>query len=362
MLDREIGTVIEILFEDEDFQELIVSIGEFNAKAMNYISLSGKCNIGNKVLLNTTAVRLQLGTGGYHFVIANLDKGEDIQKKTGHIMKMRYTPLQLVTPTMEEQDSPYHEAINSFHSLEGIPVIVGSLHSMLAPAITMIKYHNPKIKITYIMSDGASLPMTMSKTVKSLKSKNLIDSTITYGHAFGGDYEAVNVYTALIGAKEVTHCDIAIVTMGPGIVGTGTKYGFTGVEQGNIIDAINTLQGFPIAIPRISFADRRSRHCGLSHHSITTLTHIVNSSCLVAFPEIKDNEKMGIIEEQIKNNRIAELHSIQFKNVDHLERVLLENEIKVSTMGRNYMQDPEFFNSAAAAGLIALEKLNTKGK
>ena len=31
--------------------------------------------------------------------------------------------------------------------------------------------------------------------------------------------------------------------MGPGIVGTGTKYGFSGIEQGQIIDAINTLSG-----------------------------------------------------------------------------------------------------------------------
>ena len=31
--------------------------------------------------------------------------------------------------------------------------------------------------------------------------------------------------------------------MGPGIVGTGTKYGFSGIEQGYIIDAVNNLRG-----------------------------------------------------------------------------------------------------------------------
>ena len=34
----------------------------------------------------------------------------------------------------------------------------------------------------------------------------------------------------------------------------------------------------PIAIPRISFADQRERHKGISHHSITVLKEIVNVS------------------------------------------------------------------------------------
>ena len=64
--------------------------------------------------------------------------------------------------------------------------------------------------------------------------------------------------------------------MGPGIAGTGTKYGFTGIEQGPILDAVKKLGGMPISIPRISFADKRDRHQGISHHSITVLKEIVN--------------------------------------------------------------------------------------
>lgn len=40
---------------------------------------------------------------------------------------------------------------------------------------------------------------------------------------------------------EAAKCDLVIVGMGPGITGTGTRYGFTGVEQGYIIDGISTL-------------------------------------------------------------------------------------------------------------------------
>ena len=197
--------------------------------------------VGDKVLLNTTAIRLGLGTGGFHYVIAILREESKVHKKTGHIMKLRYTPLQIAVQTMEEEGSPYHNSIMDFKSLEMLPVISCSLHSMLAPAIAIIKYYMPYSRITYIMTDGASLPISMSNSIRDLKNKKLIDNTITYGHAFGGDFEAINIYTALIGAKEVCNADVIIVGMGPGIVGTGTKYGFTGLEQGTIVDAINTL-------------------------------------------------------------------------------------------------------------------------
>ncbi|RBP45571.1 DUF3866 family protein [Garciella nitratireducens] len=360
MIDREEGIVDKIIYEDKDIQEILVIIKNRKFKAMNFISLSGKCKIGDTVLLNTTAIKLKLGTGGYHYVITNLDDCEKIQEKKGHIMKLRYTPLQIAIQTMEEQESPYHDAIKNFKSLQGMPVIVGSLHSMLAPVAALLKYYNPHLKITYIMSDGSSLPISISKSVRELKMKKLIDNTITFGHAFGGDYEAVNIYTALIGAKEITKCDIAIVTMGPGIVGTATEYGFTGIEQASIIDAVNTLQGDSIAIPRISFADKRKRHYGLSHHSITIFSKLIKTSTTISFPRLKDEVKMNIIKDKIIENNLNEKHNIQYRNTEELEKILEYFDIKVSTMARNYFQDSEFFQSAASAGKIALEKLKER--
>lgn len=360
MIDREIGTVQRIIYEDDQIQELFVLIEHKQYKAMNFISLTGRCSSKNRVLLNTTAIRLQLGTGGYHYIIANLDNCEKVQEKKGHIMKMRYTPFQVAIQSMEEQGSPYHKRIKDFKSLNDMPIIVGSLHSMLAPAVAFLKYYNPQLNITYIMSDGASLPISISKSVRELKQKRLIDHTITYGNAFGGDYEAVNIYTALIGAKEITKCDIAIVTMGPGIVGTGTEYGFTGVEQGMIIDAVNTLGGKPIAIPRISFADKRERHFGLSHHSATTFRKITKTHATISFPILNNKQKMSILKKQIQESHLLEMHTIQYKEVKELEDILKYFEIKVSTMGRRYRQDPEFFLSAAAASKMALKNIEER--
>ena len=357
LLDREIGIVHNIIYENSEYQEIEAIIGREKSKAISYTCFTGICRVGDKVLLNTTAIRLGLGTGGFHYVIAILKEDSKIHKKTGHIMKLRYTPLQLAIQTMEEEESPYHDSIMEFKSLENLPVISCSLHSMLAPAVAIIKYYLPDIKITYIMTDGGSLPISMSNIIRHLKDKKLIDNTITYGHAFGGDFEAINIYTALIGAKEVCKADLVIVGMGPGIVGSGTKYGFTGLEQGSIIDAINTLGGYSLAIPRISFADKRKRHYGISHHTITTFTKVAKTKTTIVFPEIKDKGKMDIIREQIIKYKLSDFHNIEYKEVDELEKVLKYFDIRVSTMGRNYIEDKEFFQAAGVAGKLVLEKL-----
>ena len=189
-------------------------------------------------------MELNLGTGGYHFVIYNLNSnGRDTSKK-GHIMKLRYTPFQIKTFAVEEQNSPHHKIFHEFKSLDNMPVVVGTLHSMLIPIASTLKYLNTNLKIAFIMTDGAALPLYLSNNVYELRQKDIIYKTITLGHAFGGDYEVVNIYNALITAKEIAKCDVAIVTMGPGIVGTGTPYGFTGIEQGYITDAVNDLAVF----------------------------------------------------------------------------------------------------------------------
>ena len=357
MLSREIGWVTDIVYEDGEHQVLNVNVGERKFKAMNFTVFSGKCAEGDKVLLNTTAIRLNLGTGGYHFVIANLTKCTQINQDRGHIMKLRYTPLQIPVQSIEEQGSLYHDAINAFKSLDRMPIIIGTLHSMIAPALAMIRYLNPQLRLTYIMTDGASLPLPMSRAIRELKEKKILDSTITYGHAFGGDYETVNIYTAIIGAKEIAKADIAMVAMGPGIVGTGTKYGFTGIEQGTIIDAVNTLGGIPIAIPRISFADKRTRHYGLSHHSKTILGRISKTKAIVSIPKLQDNMKKDFIDRQLKESRININHHVRYVPAEEIKDILNHYNIQVSSMGRSYDEDPIFFQSAASAGKVALEVL-----
>ncbi|MGL5651899.1 MAG: DUF3866 family protein [Paraclostridium sp.] len=354
MISKRIGVVESIKSKSQNLEEITVNINGNIEKAYNYPKMTGSVDIGDEVVLNTTAVELSLGTGGYHFVITNLNKIESDMTPGGHIMKLRYTPLQVKVDSVEEQDSKLHDKINEFKSLDNLPVVVGTLHSMLTPFVASYKRHNPDKKLVYIMTDGASLPIYLSKNVENLKNKKLIDDTITIGNAFGGDYECINIYSALITAKEVLNADAVFVSMGPGIAGTGTKYGFTGIEQGPILDAVKKLGGNPIVIPRMSFADKRDRHVGISHHSITVLSEIVNVEVNIPIG-LKDKEKLDYVNNQIKENKLDEKHNIAYVNPGSTLDDLNYFELKVKSMGRNYEQDSEFFDAASSAAYYLME-------
>lgn len=354
MISKRIGIVSQIVDSSEELDDIRVDVNGEMQRAYNYPKITGKIEIGDEVVLNTTAVELSLGTGGYHFVITNLNNKESDLTPGGHIMKLRYTPYQVKVNAVEDHESKYHDIINDFESLEDMPVVVGTLHSMLTPFVASYKRHNPNKKLVYIMTDGAALPIYLSKNVQNLKAKNLIDSTITIGNAFGGDYECINIYTALITAKEIIKADAIFISMGPGIAGTGTKYGFTGIEQGQILDAIKKLGGNAIAIPRISFADQRERHQGISHHAITILKEIVNVGVNIPIT-IYEKEKFEYIRKQIQDNKLFEKHSIIYLENNKCREDLDYFNLKVRSMGRNYEQDKEFFDAASSAAYYLME-------
>lgn len=356
------GKVKEILLKKPGRTEILVQVGDDVQKAMAYTTLTGDLNEGDIVALNTSAVDLELGTGGYHFVLGSLYHYEKKKpsKKEGHLMKLRYTPLQFPVQGVEEEHSPHREKMEGFESLSGMPVIVGSLHSQLAPAAAVAKkMTDGKVKIAYVMTDRASLPAALSRLLDELREKNVVDTCITTGQAFGGDYETVNVYTGLICAKEVAGADIAIVSQGPGSVGTNTPYGFSGVEQGEIVNAVNILGGLPVAIPRISFADSRMRHYGVSHHTLTALGRAALTPCFIPVPEMDEKNRDAVLK-QFQEAGIGEKHIVRMVNADMTKDALTDFEINVDSMGRSFSDDPFFFKSAGAAGLLAVDILKLK--
>ncbi|AKL95318.1 hypothetical protein CACET_c18700 [Clostridium aceticum] len=361
MISIKRGKVIKILSKSQEKTKLIVAINGKEEKAFNYNLMTGEVSVGDEVVLNTTAIELNLGTGGYHFVLYNLDNKIVPLEEEGHIMKLRYTPLQLKVFAAEEQDHPNHHKFLAFESLNNLPVIVGSLHSMLTPIAATLKYINPRIKITYIMTDAAALPIYFSDTVDQLKEKGIIDHTITIGHAFGGDLETVNIYNGLIAAKEITHCDIAIVTMGPGIVGTGTPYGFTGIEQGQILDAVEDLGGAAIAVPRISFSDERERHYGISHHSLTVFSKIAKTSFKIILPFLEADKKK-VLYEQLEYLNIHRKHTIIEEDGSILSKVLDYFGLSVKTMGRGFKDDVAFFLACSAAAVHSCDLLKNHNR
>ncbi len=344
-LTRRIGKVKSILVQRPGVDIVSLNFDEGDTvQAINYNKLTGKIKPGHMVVINTTAVELGLGTGGYHFIIFNLDNfagveecGEEKIQKSGHIMKMRYTPYQIRTMGVEEKKSPFHDKIDEFASLEGKPVVLIPLHSLLAPLVVVFKYYFPGQKLVYIMTEGGALPLELSQLVYDMVTGGFIDKTITVGHAFGGDIEAVNVFTGLIAASEIVKGDLIVVGMGPGIAGTDTYFGFSGVENAFINYAINVLEGKSLIVPRVSFAEQRDRHYILSHHTITLLERLIQKKVDVIFP---DNKK---VRKRLKKTNLEDKHNIIFYQICKIKKVLEKSGYDFHSMGRDFAADPMFF-------------------
>lgn len=351
MLNRQTGNVLKV---KEITSELLLIETEADGKintAYAFPTLTGSVVPGDRVLLNTTAVDLGLGSGGDHFVIAVLNPHEEENRcvlPQGHIMKLRYTPLQMSVLAAEEEASPYHSLFLDEELLCGVPVIGGTLHSMLVPAVCGLKAVNRKLKVVYVMTDGGALPLSLSNAVRLLKKRGFIEGTITVGHAFGGDYEAVNIYSGILAAKKIFNAQAIIVIMGPGIVGTATTWGNTSLELGQIINAANTLEGTSFTIPRISFADKRSRHQAVSHHTLTALSRVALSPTRLVFPQMNHDQKK-MVHYQLKKSELYKHQVIWGRGIEGI-RLAKEEGFDLKSMGRSYDEDPVFFAAAAAAG------------
>lgn len=346
-----IGRVIAIRETTPQRQEILVALPDGKeTPAMVYPPLTGTVHEGDEVLLNIVALTLSLGTGGYHFVVADLSRPGCEAPDRGHIMKLRYTPMQINVLAAEEEGSPLREALLKTEDLDGLPVLLCPLHSFLAPAAAGVKVREATAKVAFLMTDSAALPLGFSKLVTSLKGEGLVDVTITCGQAFGGDVESVNPYTGLLSAKALG-ADVVIVAPGPGHVGTRTPLGFSGVEMGWLIDAVNVLKGKAVFVPRISFSDPRPRHRGISDHTITVLTRLCHTEAIVVFPRLNE-EQEAMLREQLLATAIPSRHKIVWGR-DGYEAIalLFRKGLEPESMGRKFHDDPALFLAPAAAAL-----------
>jgi len=348
--------ILEITEERADLVRARVSLpgseGDGEIEAVGFPEMLGSLAAGDRVIVNTTGIELGLGTGGMAFVLWNLDGGLPDAQLEGHIMKMRYTPWQTEVLTAESPESPHHDALAQVESIKGLPVVACTLHSQVAAIAAGIKEARPDAKVGYLMTDGACLPIAWSDLVRDLKRVGLLDVTCTSGHAFGGDLESVTIFSGLAALKVVAGCDVVIAGMGPGVVGTGTTLGHTAIEQGHLLDATSALEGKAIACIRISYADTRSRHHGVSHHTLTALRLATHRRATVVLPDLgKDyNERVS---SQIAGAGIHERHDVV--TVDGIPgfAALVDRGIEPASMGRPMDEVRELFLAAAAAGRFA---------
>jgi len=349
-------------------RELVVRIdgsGD-SVAALAYPDLVGEPAVGDRVVLNVAALERGLGTGGFALVVALPDRlPADPPSTPGHLVKARYTPMQTMVLGVDEQESEHYDTLLDADDLLGMPCVVADLHSALPAIIAGLRHAARRegldpLRVAYVMTDGGALPAWFSRTVAALREAGWLQTCITVGQAFGGDLEAVSVHTGLLAARHVAGADVAIVTQGPGNLGTGTRWGFSGVAAGEAINAVSALRGRPIAALRISGADERSRHHGLSHHSLTAYGRVALTRADVVVPDLSASPDPALAALGVQVDlQVAALgghsrgHRLVRVSITDLYDALGTSPVELSTMGRGLAQDPAAFLASAAAGVHA---------
>jgi 8-oxo-dGTP pyrophosphatase MutT (NUDIX family) len=324
--------------------------------ALAYPRLTGQPEPGDRVLLNTSALDLGLGTGGYALVVAIPDRLPPDPLGPGHLVKARYTPLQACVPGADEQGSAFHDVLRDADDLAGLPVVVADLHSAL-PAIlagyraALAGQGMPRAayspRIAYVMLDGGALPAWFSRSAAALAEAGWLAGTVSVGQAFGGDLETVSLHSGLLAARHVLGAELAVVSQGPGNLGTGTRWGFSGVAAGEAVNAAAVLNGRPVGSLRISDADPRERHRGISHHSMTCYGRVALATADIVVPDLGGEFGARVLAEA---EPLTARHNLVRVSVAGLEDALRDCPVRLSTMGRGLDADLAYFLAAAAAG------------
>ena len=340
--------MLRVLEERRGASELEVEVEGERALAIAYPELVGPVRGGETVVLNTTARTLGLGTGGMDLVVAVEGRQAIDLGDVGRVVKARYTPLQAVVRSVEES---HRDAIEGSAGLARTPVACAPLHSMVGPIAAGARVAGAR-RVVYVMTDGAALPGALSRQVSRLCDAGLLAGFITCGQAFGGELEAVTVWSGLLASVEVADADVVVVADGPGNLGTDTTWGVSALASGEALNAVHALGGAPVAALRISFVDERERHRGVSHHTLTILDRVCTVAVNVAVPAL-DGPQREAVWDALRERRLEERHQLVETDgrpaLDELERVGIEPE----SMGRVRGDDPAFFLAAGAAGVLA---------
>src|ERR671919_2807519 len=129
------GKVARLLVERPGLQRVEVDLGDGPERAYVLPQLTGPVAVGDRVVVNTTAVELGLGTGGWHVVHWNLARESFHEPGPGHIIKGRYTSLQADVGSTEEHTADLAEV----ESIGGMPVVAAALHSQVPEVAVAFK-------------------------------------------------------------------------------------------------------------------------------------------------------------------------------------------------------------------------------
>jgi Protein of unknown function (DUF3866) len=326
MLTLRRGRVTAVLERHEGLARIEVD----GTPCVAYPRQTGAVALGDEVLVNTQARGLELGSGGFDILYANLTRGLARSSAPGaHVMKLPYTPLQHAVIHAEEGAALSED-------LAGMPVVCCSLHSQVAPVCAGLGEGR---RVAYVQLPGGALPVSLSDALRALRRRGLLGVTIAVGACVDGEVQCVTAASALLWAAAQRY-DAVVCAVGPGIVGTGTSFGHGGLAAAEAANAAAALGGFPVIAVRASQADERERHRTASHHTRAVL-ELCLGDVAIAWPEGWDAPDW--------------LEPRADIGVDGWESACAE--LPLSHMGRGPEDDPLFFAAAFAAGRLARTRL-----
>ncbi|MGI8607361.1 MAG: DUF3866 family protein [Gaiellaceae bacterium] len=298
-----------------------------------YPRLTGPVGLGDDVVVNVEAVELGLGSGGFDVLHVNLTRGLGLAPTSGaHVMKLPYTSLQHAVRHVEEEGGGTEE-------LDGLPVVCCSLHSQLAPVCAGV---GSDARVAFAQLQGGALPVSLSDAVRALKRQGLLETTVAVGACLDGDVACVTPASALTWCADEGF-DVVVSGIGPGIVGTASTFGHGGLAAATAAAAARALGGAPILVARISGADERERHHGVSHHlrSVLALAGPVDVAWPEGegFPPAPTDEALSVPVEGWQEACAS---------------------LPLRHMGRGPVDDPWFFAAAFAAGRLARKRLGAR--
>ena len=333
-LDLRRGVVLSV-------EPLLVEVGDEHRPAWADTVLLGELHPGDEVVVNVAARDLGLGSGGFDVVHVNLTRGlVGAERGSEHVMKLNYSSLQHPVEPIEGA-APESRFLAHEIGAKGITrVLVLPLHGHLAPAAWAAAEAKPGVKVGYVQTGGGALPGSFSRDVATLRERDLLCGHITAAPAYGGEHDALSTVGALDAARRLDW-DAVLVGPGPGIIGSNTEFGHGGMVALDSAHAALSLGMRTWVSPRMSSADPRERHLGLSHHTYTVLELLlaaVDVACPSDFPDAAA---------ELENAREDRHHL-------HLHHVELDaysaSGLPTGTMGRTIAEDPLFFAAPLAAG------------
>ena len=280
-----------------------------------YPRLTGDVEVGDDVVVNEQARLLELGSGGFDVLYLNLTRGLGLSAEEGaHVVALPYTPGQVTVWYREESDEVAE-------SLEGLPVVLCTVHSQVAPACAGLE----GVRVAYVQVAGGALTVSLSDTVRLLRDRGLLELACAVAPCLDGDAQFVSAAAAFAWTRAQGY-DAVVCSVGPGIVGTGSRLGHGALALADAANAATALGGRPVLAVRTSEADPRERHHGVSHHADAVLELALGDVHLPAGQDGVGWEKACA-------------------------------GLPLSHMGRGRDEDPVFFRAAYAAGVAARDLL-----